>query len=182
VPAPEDHLRVLCTHLLRHGAARALWLCDVALVVESRPPDFDWERCLGPDPCVADWVACTVGLAGTLLGARTAETPIAARAARLPRWLVPAVLRQWGQEYRRLAPLADHVGRPRTALAELRHHWPNPIAATVALGGRFGPGPRFPYQVGATVRGLGRFLRQAASRAGPGRRPASPAGGFPPGT
>src|SRR5262249_8498138 len=27
----EDQLRILCTHLLRHGAWRPLWLCDIAV-------------------------------------------------------------------------------------------------------------------------------------------------------
>jgi hypothetical protein len=31
----EDHLRVLCMHLLRSGARRPPWLCDVALLVEA---------------------------------------------------------------------------------------------------------------------------------------------------
>jgi hypothetical protein len=42
----EDDLRFLCVHLLRHGAARPLWLADVAVLLESRPDDFDWDRCL----------------------------------------------------------------------------------------------------------------------------------------
>ena len=45
----EDQLRQLCLHLLRHGACRPLWLCDVAVMLESLPGDFDWDRCLGGD-------------------------------------------------------------------------------------------------------------------------------------
>ena len=55
VLGPEDHLRILCTHALRHGAWRPLWFCDIGAAVESRPPDFDWDRCLGPDVLIADW-------------------------------------------------------------------------------------------------------------------------------
>src|SRR5579863_889158 len=47
VPCPEDHLRILCLHLLKHGAWRPLWLCDVAAALECRPQTFDWDRCLG---------------------------------------------------------------------------------------------------------------------------------------
>ena len=36
VPCAEDHLRVLSIHMLREGAWRPLWLCDVAAAVESR--------------------------------------------------------------------------------------------------------------------------------------------------
>jgi hypothetical protein len=35
VLSDEDHLRVLCRHLLRSGAHRPPWLCDVALLVEA---------------------------------------------------------------------------------------------------------------------------------------------------
>ncbi|HXG65034.1 MAG TPA: nucleotidyltransferase family protein, partial [Blastocatellia bacterium] len=35
VAAPEDHLRILALHMLRHGVSRPLWLCDVAVALES---------------------------------------------------------------------------------------------------------------------------------------------------
>src|SRR5690606_39270447 len=44
IPSVEDHLRTLCFHFLVHGATRPLRLCDIALLFESRPADFDWER------------------------------------------------------------------------------------------------------------------------------------------
>src|SRR5258706_7753042 len=43
VLCPEDHLRVLCFYFLRGGAWRPLWLCDIAVPLETRPPDFDWD-------------------------------------------------------------------------------------------------------------------------------------------
>ncbi|HKR61386.1 MAG TPA: nucleotidyltransferase family protein, partial [Pyrinomonadaceae bacterium] len=36
VLAPEDHLRVLCFHLLRHGVERPIGLCDIAVALEQR--------------------------------------------------------------------------------------------------------------------------------------------------
>src|SRR5205823_7319953 len=84
VLGPEDHLRFLCLHLLGHGAWRPLWLCDIAVALEARPPDFDWDHCLGGDPRRSDWVACSLGVAHQLLGARVDDTPIAERAQRLP--------------------------------------------------------------------------------------------------
>ena len=50
VLGPEDQLRALCIHLLKHGAYRPLWLCDIAAALEHRPARFDWERCLGERP------------------------------------------------------------------------------------------------------------------------------------
>ena len=81
----EDQLRILCTHTLRHSVCRPLWLCDIAAAVESRPADFDWDRCLGPDVREADWVACAIGLAHKLLGAEIESTPVESRAHELPR-------------------------------------------------------------------------------------------------
>src|SRR6266436_10042310 len=101
VPCAEDHLRILCVHWLRHGAWRPAGLCDIAAAIESRPDDFDWQRCLAADPLREDWVACAIGLARELLGAemrdqgselntRSADNSVrlSARCERLPRWLV----------------------------------------------------------------------------------------------
>ena len=95
---PEDHLRYMCIHMLQHGAYRPLWLCDIAVVLESLPEDFDWEYLLRGDRRPADWVACTVGLAHQLLGAGLDRIPTAERDRHLPRWLLPSVLRQWSKE------------------------------------------------------------------------------------
>jgi hypothetical protein len=148
----EDHLRFLCLHLLRHGAVRPLWLCDIALMLEARAEDFDWERCLGRARRQADWVACALGLAHQLLGAKVEGTPIARRAKELPSWLVPAVLRAWGRPFQSLGQLAVYLRHPanrfKELLGELPRHWPNPIEATMTLGGSFNELPRWPFQVG----------------------------------
>ena len=98
VLGPEDHLRYMCIHLLQHGAHRALWLCDIAVVLESLPEGFDWEYLLQGDRRPADWVASTVCLAHELLGARLDGIPVAERTRRLPKWLLPSVLKQWSME------------------------------------------------------------------------------------
>ncbi|MFL5576148.1 MAG: nucleotidyltransferase family protein [Gemmatimonadaceae bacterium] len=169
----EDHLRLLALHLLRHGAWRPIWLCDVALMLESEGSALDWDRCLRGAAEPARRVACALGLAHRLLGARLpAELPAAAArcAHRLPSWLVDATLRQWGSSYERYTgpALADAVrGGPwegrATVWRAIRHRWPNPIEASVALGAPFNRLPRLPIQVGEVlgravggVAGLGR--------------------------
>jgi hypothetical protein len=152
VLSPEDHLRILCLHLLRSGAWRPPWLCDVALAVESRSRNFDWNLCLGRDSLHADWVACTIGLAHHLLGARVDDTPVAERARRLPRWLVPALLRQWGRYRSQRATQSARPARPglkKTALAlgDLYRRGDNPVRSTARLRGQFDHWPRFPYQL-----------------------------------
>jgi hypothetical protein len=147
---PEDHLRLLCVHMLHHGAWRPLWLYDVAVALESRLADFDWAYFLSGDPRRSDWVACAIGLAHQLLGAHVEGTPVEQRSRRLPRWLVPAILKQWGKMRLpdgMLAPMEHHLRHPRGALKALRLRWPNPIEATVRMGGRFNEVPRLLFQI-----------------------------------
>jgi hypothetical protein len=165
VLSAEDHLRLLCLHLLRHGAWRPLWLCDVAAAVEGRPHGFDWPRLLGADERRARWVSCAVGLAHQLLGARVEDTPLAGESKRLPRWLVPEVLRKWETPFaarqspaRYAAPMRKYLRRPSGVLRDLLNRWPSPIEATVHTGGPFNELPRLPFQLGECAVRAGRFL------------------------
>jgi hypothetical protein len=156
--SPEDHLRLLCVHMLRHGVCRPLWLCDIGAALESRPADFDWDRCLTRNLRVADWVACAIGLVHQLLGVRVADTPVARRANNLPRWLIPTVIKQWEREFRPRLSIGTFLGTPPAAFRELPHHWPNGIEATINMRGSFSRLSRFPFQIGDTIRRTGAFL------------------------
>ena len=127
----EDQLHLLCVHFLRHGAARPLWLCDVAVGLETRADDFDWERCLGTTKYRANWIACVIRLVIRLLGADERDLPTDVREVELPRWLIPAVLRQWGIPFAnhpsRQPPVSSYVGRPLWWWKALKDRWPNPI-------------------------------------------------------
>lgn len=165
VLGPEDHLRVLCVHLLRHGAWRPLWLCDIAAAVEFRPADFDWDRCLSSNSRRADWVACSIGLAHQLLGAQVDDTPVAWRAKHLPTWLIPNVLEQWETPYpmcqapmRYPEPMATYVRHPNGAFQALRKRWPNAIEATVSVEGPLNELPRLPFQLAHCFSRAARFL------------------------
>jgi hypothetical protein len=170
VPCAEDHLRLLCLHMLGHGIWRPLWLCDVAAMMEALPADFDWDRFLWGNPRYAEWVKASLGLAANLLGARFPDAPWLKDAPRLPRWLVPAVLHQWGigagssqhEALRKSLPYL--VLRPRLLIQELRVHWQNPIEATVDVGGPFNELPRLPFQVAAALRRIPRLAAGATSR------------------
>jgi hypothetical protein len=158
IPAPEDALRILCLHLLHHGAFRPLWLCDVAVAVESRSAEFNWDRCLGRNKRAADWLACTIGLAHQLLGANVDDTPVKRRAETLPRWLIRCVLQQWEKPFaiehgvaRHRAPMASYLRNPAGLLRDIRTRWPSPIEATMHVGGPFNSLPRWPFQVGECI-------------------------------
>lgn len=174
VPCIEDHLRYLCMHFLAHGAWRPLWLCDIALVVETRPADFDWDRCLAGTRKYSDWIACAIGLAHQLLSADISGTPVEERARRLPRWLVPAVLRQWetgsGMSYADTLSgvIQSSLRDPSRLAGRLKQHWRNPIQASVEMNAWFNEFPRGPLQFAAAfwrvpefARSLGRKFRRA---------------------
>ena len=165
VLAAEDHLRFLCLHQLRHGVPTPLWLCDVAVAVESRSPTFDWNLAMGPDRRSADWVACTIGLAHQLLGVPVGNTPAADRARRLPAWLVSSVLDGWGGlcpvEYEGPELSPDAWGLLARAPKTIRQYWPSPVAASVHLRRPFTNFPRMPIQV---VDALARLVRFGVRR------------------
>ena len=157
--APEDHLRLVCLHLLRHGASRPLWLCDVAAVVEAEPL-LDWDKVLAGDKRLARAVACVVALAGDLLGARLPEGNALLEQMRdPPRWLRPAVLQQWGRGSGFRILLADRLQKPARLWPELKRRWPNPIEASASMGAPFDDRSRWPFQAAHLLKGAVRFVR-----------------------
>jgi hypothetical protein len=160
----EDHFGLLAIHLLKHGAWRPLWLCDLAVILDTVADDFDWGLCLGQEKVRANWIITAMGLAQSLLNARISEQSIAARASQQPEWLERNVLKQWQAPINTLqapmnhtAPMASYLKNPRGVFRDLVNRWPNPILATVAVNGRFNRLPRFPYQVGNCVLRAVRF-------------------------
>lgn len=160
---PEDHLRLLSLHMLRHGAWRPLWLFDIAVALERRPAEFDWDYFLSGNRRRTDWVRCAIGLAHQLLGARVDDTPVEWRAKHLPKWLVPTVLRQWGRDE---APqgtrtgMAEYLRKPTGLFRALRLRWPNAIEGTVGMRGPFNELPRLPFQIGDALFRTAKFLTQ----------------------
>jgi hypothetical protein len=94
VLSPEDLLRWLCLHFFRHGSWRPLWLCDIAVSLESGSPGFDWTRLLEGDAWKAERVRAAVRLAMDLLGA---EAHAAGPGSPTPAWLEADILRAWAQ-------------------------------------------------------------------------------------
>jgi hypothetical protein len=165
---PEDHLRLLCLHWLRHDAWNPIGLVDIAVALTARPQDFDWQTALGSNKKHADWTACAVGLAHQLLGIEVARTPVAERARRLPLWLLTAVLKQWetcvNANYRdmALAEVGPFLRSPGRLTKELSTRWHYPIRATMELRGSFNEWPRAPYQIAAVLLRTPELPRQIA--------------------
>lgn len=160
----EDHFALLAIHLLKHGGWRPLWLCDLAVILDTLPDTFDWDLCLGQKRLSVNWITTALGLAQSLLDAEIKEPAVAAQARQVPDWLVANVLKQWEAPSNTLqepmnhaAPMAAYLRRPKGMLRDLRNRWPNPILATVAVKGRFNRLPRLPYQIGNCLLRATRF-------------------------
>jgi hypothetical protein len=169
IPSPEHHLRILCLHLLYHGAWRPLWLCDIGAAIERIDNRFRWESFLGSDSVRAGWIACTVRLAESALGADLSRVPEPLRQAVLPRWFERSVLREWARSHRWTSarPVVESIARrPWTAPYEIMRRWPDPIRASVAFHAPFDRGWRAPYQLRY---GLAR-IRSAAGQLWESRR------------
>ena len=166
---PEDQLALSCIHLLKHGAWRPLWLCDVGVAIESLSPTFDWELCLGRNRTRAHWIVSAIGLANRLLRAHTEHLPATTK-AELPQWLIENVVKQWASPFAidqppmsHPIPMAKLLRHPSGLLHGLRQRWPNPIIATVSVNGEFNNLPRLPYQMANCFSRIGRLLVNSPS-------------------
>ncbi len=174
VLGPEDQLRHQCLHLLRHGAWRPLWLCDLAVLLEQLSPGFVWDYCLSGKRRLTEWTLAAIGLAHRVFGSRTNERKIDERAERPSNWLTPVVLKQWGRgaigdsHSRDERPLLSYLRDPRGIVKALASRWPNAIEASIKMGGSpRGCLPNCVYQFLATsnrLSGLAARLAKALSR------------------
>jgi hypothetical protein len=159
---PTDHLRLVIRHLLRHGAWRSLWLCDVAALIESET--IDWSRLLMGSDSMTSWVGAVVKLARDLLGARI---PVAApeqlRSEPAPEWLVQSILAAWGGPFTphgRRVPMSAPLRGPTELAERLRQRWPNAIEAAIEVGLSADSPPPKMSKVRASLRRASRYLIQ----------------------
>lgn len=145
---PEDHLRVVCVHWLIDGAQYREKLWDIYYLVANRPKDFDWQLCLDEvEPKRRRWIICAIGLAAKHFGLDLSGTPISSAADTLPGWLCARVEKEWASTTK-LEPLGEQFRNPRKFLIQLKKRTPpNPIAATVDVGGSFDSKVRLHYQL-----------------------------------
>ena len=167
VLSSEDHLALLAVHLLKHGAWRPLWLCDIGAAIESLPENFDWDVCLGRSRTRSGWIIAAIRLAHTLLGARINSVPSEAAPLKPPDWLTQNVLREWEQPFAGNQPPMSHplpmstvLRKPGMLPEALRQRWPNPILATISVNGQFNSMPRLPYQMGNCLLRAARLLAE----------------------
>lgn len=165
--APEDHLRLLTLHALEHGLARPFWLCDVALLLETLPDDFDWDLCMSGRRWEGEGVRCALGLVSELLDVdlERAGVPPRWREAPLPPWLVPAGREALGvtNHYMTSEDPEDLLMEPMALVGAARLRWANPIEATFRRRAPWNAFPREPIQAADfLLRGAGFALRTPA--------------------
>jgi hypothetical protein len=167
----EDHLALLCVHLLKHGAWRPLWLCDVSAAIESVPQGFDWQVAVGRSKRRAHLIGCAIGLGAKMLGACTERVPAEAMPSETPAWLISSVLTHWSSLYpgnrlpMQAAPLmAETLRKRRDVVKSILARWPDPVTATFNRSGQFNNLPRLPYQLADFVAGATRFLVNLPSK------------------
>ena len=157
--APEDHLRLVTLHQLHHGGWRPLWLCDVAVLLETLPPEFSWSVCLAGDAHLSEGVLVSIALARELLGA---TVPAGAPEVTVPAWLRKAVFHGWVHGYESMPPSLYELRKLgwSGALNAIRARWPDPVSATVHLRAPFRAVPRFAVQLAECSRRAVDFVRR----------------------
>ena len=166
VLGPEDHLRVLALHMLGHDGWRPVWLTDIAVALENRPANFDWDAFQSGSARRTEWVCAALRLAHELLGAEMTGVPLSIRHGQTPQWAITAILEAWGR--RRQAPQGARTPmrlamlRPLSLLGGLWIRWPGPLEATVGVGAAMNGFPRWPVQLAECLARVGRFLRPRA--------------------
>jgi hypothetical protein len=163
----EDQLRLACLHACAEGLIRPTWLCDVAFLTSAAGADFDWDYFSRGSPRRTEWCFATIGLASDLLGIDITDVPGMERRRPLPRWFGRSVLEAWGREPRPRGvrtPMENVRRTPRAMVEALLARWPEPIEATVGVGGRIHGAPRFPYKVADGAMRLMRHVRAAWRR------------------
>ena len=159
---PEDHLRLLCRHAMRHGIWRPVWLCDIAAFIEAVQDSFDWDYFSFGDRLRTESVFCALALSRAILKSNPIS-PMAMSAWQLPRWAIPAVLKEWGANEHYMADTSAlqsySLRNPRELCHAIRLRWPNPIQATTALNARFDDFPRWSFQAADFIRRFSLFVR-----------------------
>ena len=145
----EDNLHLAGIHMLKHAGWDPRWVKDVCVLLESRPAEFDWDVCLGPDPTRASWVLTALVVAQELNGVDIRGTP--AEKYGIRDWIIPAIWKG------RKDPRPSHLQPPESIWAALkqpwripdaiRKRWPNPITAAITIGAPFEDRSPFTHQM-----------------------------------
>jgi hypothetical protein len=147
VLSEEDHLRILSVHWLTDGGGYKDRLWDIYHAVNNRSADFSWAKCLDSvSPKRKFWTVCAIGLAHQYLGLKTDDLPFRDEFKNIPRWVHRALEKEWADEVR-LIPLQNYLHDKKNLWKQIKKRIPpNPITATILVGGAIDNTPRIFYQ------------------------------------
>ncbi len=164
VPCEEDHLRLLCVHWLNDGGVNRQRLQDIYFAISNRRDDFDWDRCLGSvSRKRRKWVVSAILLVNRFLDLPLDGIPIAVEERALPDWLVRTIEKEWSSGTP-LIPLHNVLGQRKEFWVQFQMRFlPNPIQATIEVGGEFNDTPRIFYQLADIVKRAYPSLKRIAA-------------------
>jgi hypothetical protein len=116
---------------------------------------------LGEDRKQAGWTASAIALVCDMLGVDKTGLPDRIRNARLPEWMIAAVEAEWARPFGFRLQTRRGLRLSLSSLSELKRHWPNPVEATVEMGGNFNKSPRWLYQAGCFGRRAAAYAAQS---------------------
>lgn len=148
VLTPDAEIRMLCFHYWKHRGMRLLWVCDLAMILESHGGSIDWAAVEVGSRFDRDRVQTPVRVARHLLDCDPPSIPTSIELDTPPDWLAVALYEQWantdGYPNEALKALAARPGRVLRILTE---RWSGPIQATVHTRAPFNAFPRGPIQL-----------------------------------
>ena len=165
IPCDEDHLRIVAVHWLTDGGANKSRLWDIFYAVQNRPSNFDWDRCLNSVSEVRQqWIIATIGLAHRYLDLEIGDLPFADRAKDLPKWLIPALEKEWESGVP-LKSLHTCLNNPKEFFIQVKKRIPpNPIEATIEMEGSFDNKSRLKYQFGSIIKRIRPSIKGIGAR------------------
>ncbi len=148
----EDLLRVVSVHWLVDGGEYRWKLQDIKYLVENRPSNFDWKKCL---ESVSDkrqkWILVTIALAQKYYNLTVADLPFLDKISEpnfIPNWLIQSIEKNWQKDIK-LQPLRYVLSNPKLLWHQIKKRIPpNPLQATIELEGKIDNTPRIFYQIG----------------------------------
>lgn len=162
---PEDHLRVLVVHWLTDGGEYFEKLRDILYLIENRPKDFDWKRCLDKvSKNRQRWIIITIGLTHKYFGLNLDDTPFIIEAKKIPKWMIEFLEKEWQSGYH-LIPIHLLIGHKKQLWKQLKKRLPpNPIQATIEMEGSLDSKFRFQYQIGSLIKRIFPSLKRISKR------------------
>lgn len=147
----EDNLRIACVHWLIDGGEYRWKLQDIKYLVENRPKDFDWQKCLDVVNLKRQkWVLVAIALSHRYFDTDINDLPFAEEIKKkdfIPKWLIKSLEKTWSQQNVGLVGLHKVLFEPKELLIQIKKRFPpNPIQATIELEGSIDNTPRFFYQ------------------------------------